>query len=226
MADWRLIIDPPGGPEANMASDEKIARQVQERAAPPTLRIYRWSRPAVSLGRRQKLETLPADIHEKSLPLVRRPTGGGAVLHSMDELTYAVAVLPSMIPAGVRLSAVPGRIHHFLRERLVLTGAVSADDLVLATSDSGGSYAVCFSAPVAGDLSFLGKKAAGSALRVWKEAVLIQGSVQGIPVKQEDLQGALMSAVEKIFGRAEGMGEIEWCRGGELNPDELTPTTP
>ncbi len=212
MADWRLIIDPPSDPEANMASDEKIARQVQERAAPPTLRVYRWIRPAVSLGRRQKSESLPSDIRQKSLPLVWRPTGGGAVLHSVDELTYAVAVPPAMIPAGVRLSAVPGRIHHFFRERLVLTGAVPADDLALAASDSGGPYAVCFASPVAGDLSFRGKKAAGSALRVWKEAVLIQGSIQGIPVSHEDLQDALVSAVERIFGQVEGMGGIEWCR--------------
>ncbi|MBI3318220.1 MAG: lipoate--protein ligase family protein, partial [Candidatus Omnitrophica bacterium] len=83
---WRLIIDPPGSPSDQMARDEGLAREVLHRSHPPTLRVYRWSAPAITMGRRQNLDDLPAELLRKNLPIFHRPTGGGAVLHRRDEL--------------------------------------------------------------------------------------------------------------------------------------------
>jgi lipoate-protein ligase A len=80
-----------------MAADEAILTSVAEGASRPTLRFYAWSPPCLSLGRNQPLAD--ADIEAcraGGVDVVRRPTGGKAILHT-DELTYSVA-LPQADP--------------------------------------------------------------------------------------------------------------------------------
>lgn len=90
---FRLLRDRPGGGPWNMAVDEALLGSVGQGQSPPTLRLYGFSPPTLSLGRFQKarqavrLEALAAD----GIGLVRRPTGGQAVLHDR-ELTYAVVL--------------------------------------------------------------------------------------------------------------------------------------
>ena len=192
-----LILDPRGEPEANMAADEELARRVREGTAPATLRIYGWNQPAVSLGRRQLLEDLPPSLGSDALPIVRRPTGGGAVLHRPDELTYALALprfpLPLRERVGVRgLNQLPGLIHQFLRDELVRRGLVPPEDLRIVSADSNGPATLCFSSPVCGDLLYRGKKVCGCALRVWRDGLLIQGTIQGLPVRESDLREILV----------------------------------
>lgn len=86
---WRLLRTGPGtGPE-NMALDEALASL----GGGPCLRLYGWTGPCLSLGRFQSL--LPAFDLEASrraaVSLVRRPTGGRAILHQPQEVTYSVA---------------------------------------------------------------------------------------------------------------------------------------
>jgi lipoate-protein ligase A len=90
-----------------MAVDEALLdRYAREegRDAPPTLRIYAWSPPAVSLGCKQPLPSSidRAWLRARSIDLVRRPTGGRAVLHE-GEWTYAVAgrIGSRSFPGGV-----------------------------------------------------------------------------------------------------------------------------
>lgn len=92
MRQWRLIYDKPTTGRYNMAIDEAIMAAVAERTAPPTLRLYAWEPACLSLGYSQK--TTDADqarIAAQGWDIVRRPTGGKAILH-MDELTYSVAL--------------------------------------------------------------------------------------------------------------------------------------
>lgn len=178
-----------------MAADEDLASRVRQSLAPPTLRIYRWSRPAISLGRRQPLEELPRELAQRRIPMVRRPTGGGAVIHQLDELTYALAASRSILPPRLSIKQLPLVLHQCLKNEFVRQGGVPSGDLQLASSDPAGPAVFCFSSPVCGDLLYRGRKVAGSALRVWREAFLIQGSVQGLPVAQEPLQNALLEAV-------------------------------
>ncbi|MGC8937085.1 MAG: lipoate--protein ligase family protein [Candidatus Methanomethylicaceae archaeon] len=81
-------------PFYNMALDEAIARSVGKGSSPPTLRLYGWSTRAVSLGYFQEvLEEVNVEFCRRAgIEIVRRITGGGAVLHTEGELTYSFAV--------------------------------------------------------------------------------------------------------------------------------------
>lgn len=74
-----------------MAVDEAIAVHAGRGEVPPTLRFYQWQPPCVSLGRHQPLADVDlARCAALGYDVVRRPTGGRAILHT-DELTYSVA---------------------------------------------------------------------------------------------------------------------------------------
>jgi lipoate-protein ligase A len=100
---WRLLLDPPADGATNMARDEALARHAA--AAPlPTLRLYAWRPACLSLGRFQRASEVRLDEAARvGVDVVRRPSGGRAILHA-HELTYAV-VAPDTLPllaGGVR----------------------------------------------------------------------------------------------------------------------------
>src|SRR6476620_9212884 len=87
---WRLLLSPPlGGPE-NMALDEALMGRAR-RTGESVLRVYAWSRPTLSLGRNQRAVGLYREqaLAERGVGVVRRPTGGRALLHHR-EITYSV----------------------------------------------------------------------------------------------------------------------------------------
>jgi len=88
----RVIDFAVGDPFHNMALDEAIARCVWSGRSPPTLRLYGWSPSAVSIGYFQEvLEEVDLDFcRSKGIEVVRRLTGGGAVIHTAGELTYSL----------------------------------------------------------------------------------------------------------------------------------------
>ena len=94
----RLDLAGASGAE-NMARDEELL-QAAVAGAPPTLRLYRWARPTLSLGHAQTAERDcdPAALRERGVPRVRRPSGGRALLHLPDELTYAFAARRQQLP--------------------------------------------------------------------------------------------------------------------------------
>ncbi|MFB6276784.1 MAG: lipoate--protein ligase family protein [Halothece sp.] len=156
-----------------MAIDAWLLHQRQQGKLPPTLRFYRWQPPAISLGYHQK--RFPQHWQQLAetgtLDLVRRPTGGRAVLHQGD-LTYAV-VLSGV--TGKRL-AVYESICQFLIagwERLGIS---------LSYGRQGRGYrevANCFQAATGADLvTSTGAKLIGSAQLRRGETVLQHGSMQ------------------------------------------------
>ncbi len=194
-----VVVDPPGDPVANMAADQSLLQMLRSGSASAILRIYQWNRPAVSIGRRQLAEDLPPSFLQAQPLLVRRPTGGGAVMHRLDELTYALAVSREASPRKIPLRDIVGALHRCLRQELIRRRDVSAEDLSIVERDFSGPATLCFSAPVRGDLMFQGRKVAGAALRVWREAILIQGSIQGLPVRQDQMREALRSAIQRTL---------------------------
>lgn len=88
-----------------MERDVALLDAAAEEGIPPTLRFYAWNPPAVSLGRFQsEAEIDRAYLARRGWDLVRRPTGGRAVLHHL-ELTYSLVLPPSIVAgAGVRTS--------------------------------------------------------------------------------------------------------------------------
>src|SRR5947209_20297687 len=87
----------------NMAIDEAILTHHLQGEVPPTLRVFKWSQTAISLGRFQSIEREIdlAACQQRAIDLVRRPTGGRAVYHR-DEFTYSIVIgIRECVPAGV-----------------------------------------------------------------------------------------------------------------------------
>ena len=94
---WRLLITPPAHGAWNMAVDEAILEEVSRGNSLPTLRLYAWEPPCLSIGYAQPISNVDlVRLRAYDWELVRRPTGGRAVLHT-DELTYSV-IAPSKEP--------------------------------------------------------------------------------------------------------------------------------
>ena len=87
---WRLLATPPLGGAENMAIDEVLLRRAAA-TGEAVLRVYAWAGPTLSLGRNQPArdEYEPAALREHGVSVVRRITGGRAVLHHR-EVTYSV----------------------------------------------------------------------------------------------------------------------------------------
>jgi lipoate-protein ligase A len=158
----------------NMAIDEATLTHHLQGDAPPTLRVFRWSQPSISLGRFQSIEReILSDIcQQQGVALVRRPTGGRAVYHR-DEFTYSIVIGKSYgVPAGV--VAAYAYLARGLLSALNLLGvrAELSDERV-----SKHPSAACFASSTQADLTSGGFKLVGSA-QVWKDdALLQQGSL-------------------------------------------------
>ena len=174
---WRLLIeDSPRSGAANMAIDEAIAEATAAGAVPPTLRFYRWNPPTVSLGRHQKLADVDeTQIAARGYDLVRRATGGRAILH-IDELTYSVSgpIEEPRMAGGV--------MDAYLRFSNALLSGLST--LGLKAEKAGGRTragrelsAACFETPSAYEITAGGRKLMGSAQSRRKGYVLQHGSL-------------------------------------------------
>ena len=87
---WRLINDGDLAGARNMARDVAILESVAATEAPPTLRLYGWDPPCLTLGRHQGVDAADLEFcRTEGIDVVRRPTGGRALLHHL-ELTYSV----------------------------------------------------------------------------------------------------------------------------------------
>lgn len=92
MRQYRLIYDPPMTGRFNMAVDEAVLNAVAAGDSPPTLRLYGWNPACLSLGYGQTWHDADlARLKAAGWDIVRRPTGGKAILHA-DELTYSLAL--------------------------------------------------------------------------------------------------------------------------------------
>lgn len=172
------VVSTPGCSAAyNMAVDEVLFDARGRDPEMMSLRIYTWRPPAVSIGYGQEAEKEidPVRCDRYGIELVRRITGGRAVLHD-QELTYSL-VAPESNPAlggrsGVMLRAVSealaGTLKHFgIRTELAMEGRCG----------SGGNSDVCFTATGRYEITVDGRKLAGSAQRRSRGYVLQHGSL-------------------------------------------------
>lgn len=136
----------------------------------PILRFYRWTQPTLSLGRNQPAS--PADAPVPGRALVRRPTGGMAVLHHR-ELTYAIA-LPAALLGGPRATYM--KVNEALVEGLRTLG-VPATVATRAPRARFGAVHPCFAEAAEGEVVVHGRKLVGSAQRYEKRAILQHGSI-------------------------------------------------
>ena len=179
-SEWQVLDTGPGTGAFNMRLDEAIARALQAGEGSPTLRLFRWDPWAISLGHNQN----PGDIDREAcdrdgIDIVRRPTGGRAILHS-EELTYSV-----VMEAGRRsILDVYNEISRALVRGLELFGVgvslqKSQPDFREAYRHA--SSIPCFTSSARYEIEWEGRKLVGSAQRRFGDGecdvVLQHGSI-------------------------------------------------
>jgi lipoate-protein ligase A len=153
---------------ANMAADELLLEEADRGVA--SLRFYTWTVPTLSLGYFQRFDA--AQALGSSIPIVRRSSGGAAILHH-HELTYALA-----LPAGKRWQTSESwtcRFHRLAGEVLARAGVASR--MVGCGEERKLGEVLCFFHQTAGDLLIEDSKVAGSAQRKRRGALLQHGSL-------------------------------------------------
>jgi lipoate-protein ligase A len=177
---WRFINTGADEAACNMALDEALLLMHEAGAAPPTLRVYGWCQPTLSLGyaqnARQEVDLVACQA--QGVAVVRRPTGGRAVLHD-QEVTYSV-VMPLSLPDGSHTIT-----EHYRCIGLALVAALQALGLparlarpqVRAAPTRALASPACFAALSRYELSVAGKKMVGSAQKRAQRALLQHGSI-------------------------------------------------
>ncbi len=169
----RVIIETePHSGEWNMAVDETLLESAIS-AGIATLRFYEWKVPTVSLGYFQKSADFIEDPILSRLPVVRRLSGGGAILHD-DELTLSVT-----LPASQKLFRQPHEFYDIIHQPIIqvlnqLGFPVRARGETLKRADE---PLLCFQRQDSHDITVLDHKILGSAQRRRRGAILQHGSL-------------------------------------------------
>jgi len=177
---WRLLIEPEGDGATNMAADEALLDAYlgpEGRDAAPTLRLYGWNPATLSLGKGQVAQGShdPAYLAAQGLGLVRRPTGGQAVLHERER-TYCVVGRLDRPPFDSGVLATYASISDALGYALESLGlATSAAPPRPTGIEPRGP--VCFNVTSSHELLHRGRKLIGSAQMRRRQAFLQHGSI-------------------------------------------------
>jgi lipoate-protein ligase A len=219
---WRLIIDGALPAERNMAVDDAMFRlcSAGRQGVYPTLRFYQWKNPTLSFGSSQKFDRAVDEAYCKKAgyDIVRRPTGGRAVLHHI-EATYSVVA-----PVGEEFGQSIQETYRLVSEG-ILQGLISIGIKAETEGKDGAersdslTYLPCFSSSTKYELAFEGKKIVGSAQRRSNNAFLQHGSIL-IDFNSEELlrsigagedaedPGNYMTSISRILGRDVGYREV------------------
>ena len=175
-ATWRLMVDGQADGATNMAVDEAILTGIQKGASPPTLRFYAWSPPCLSLGRNQPLGDVDQTACQTAgVDVVRRPTGGRAILHT-DELTYSVSLLQTDPRAAGGVMDSYRRLSEGLLAGLHRLG-VQAVQAMGQRQPAANLTAICFETPSDYEITAGGRKLLGSAQWRTRCGVLQHGTL-------------------------------------------------
>lgn len=176
MITWRLLHTSPSTGAWNMAVDESILEHIYRGASKPTLRLYSWNPPCLSLGHAQSFKDVDIErLRAHGWEVVRRVTGGRAILHT-DELTYSVTgSAEEPVLAG-------GVLESYNRLARALLYAVQSLSVPVEMKEHVGHASsmtnpVCFEVPSTYEITVDGKKLIGSAQARKKEGVLQHGSL-------------------------------------------------
>jgi len=221
---WRLLPRQALSASENMAIDEAVFRLNRREGLPPTLRFFGWQPPAVSLGYFQKTsrEIDVSACRREGIDIVRRPTGGKAVLHD-QELTYSlVAAVDHPLFTGDILGTYRV-ISACIAEALKRLGL--APKMVSEGRSAAGTplEAYCFAAPSKFELLVGGRKICGSAQVRSGGAFLQHGSLlididharaaAVMQVPEAGIAGSTTTLREQL-GRAIGADELAWALRG------------
>jgi lipoate-protein ligase A len=169
----RLILDAPASGAWNMAVDEWLLQRAPG-VGESSFRLYRWVESTLSLGYFQRYEDREQHLPSLGGPVVRRISGGGAILHD-HEWTYCL-VVPGSHPLSIGRQALYRAVHQSIVEALGDLGIAAS--LCAGTPSAGDPQPfLCFQRRVPGDVVIGDVKVAGSAQRRIRGAVLQHGSL-------------------------------------------------
>lgn len=172
--EWRLIESGYLDAYTNMAIDEAIFTVREKLGLPPTLRFYGWKPAAISIGYFQKIEDLSLQRYKRQrLTIVRRFTGGGAILHR-NEITYALACPTHEFPIFRDIIETQQLVHEAIILGLQNLG-INAE-LKRKEIKRPDPY-FCFVNPSKNDVVEDGRKIVGSAQRRRNKAFFQHGSI-------------------------------------------------
>ena len=193
---WRYLDSGPLTGAENMALDQALLEAHAEGLVPPTLRVYGWRPPAVSLGKFQRLAFTVdlAACRALGLDVVRRPTGGRAILHTPEEVTFSLVVsaarlgttgvmdsyrrLARGIAAALRLLGLDARLVE--RAPASLSGSAAPDSMLHPRPDP-----ACFAVKARCDLVVGNAKLVGSA-QVQRKGFILQQNSLPLRLRVED----------------------------------------
>ena len=170
MSAWLLLSSPAAGAAFNMALDEALLEALLSLSR-PVLRFYSWTERAGSFGYFQKHAEIARLTSMR--PLVRRPTGGGLVLHDAD-WTYSLAFPVSHGWYSLKAIESYRGVHLWIQAAFARLEVATE----LALHAGKGQAGQCFIGHEQFDLLWRGRKIAGAAQRRRRDGLLIQGSVQ------------------------------------------------
>ena len=176
MNEGRFFLDHSHSGFENMAIDETLVESLLNNLSAPTFRLYSWNPRCLSLGFHQPIsEVKTENLAEKKIDLVRRPTGGRAVLHA-NEITYSV-VIPLQNKTAAHWY---NKIHSAFSEvfhqmNIPVENSNSSDNFKAIYKNS--TSVPCFVSSAKSELLIDGKKIAGSAQRVFVSVLLQHGSI-------------------------------------------------
>jgi lipoate-protein ligase A len=188
-----------------MAIDEAIAGAVGEGRVPSTLRFYGWREPTVSLGYLQRSSGAVdrAVCGRLGVAIVRRPTGGRAVLHTR-ELTYSAAVPTDGPWGGLAVDESFSRMGQALVAGLRHLGVVATIGEGNADRSASPRTDVCFQMRRVPAILVSGRKLVGSAQRRWGKVLLQHGSLL------LEFDAAMHQAVFPAWPRTDPTGKVTW----------------
>ncbi|MFO7654538.1 MAG: biotin/lipoate A/B protein ligase family protein [Candidatus Krumholzibacteriia bacterium] len=194
-----------------MARDRALLER-QRRGDPPVLRLYRWSPPAVSIGYHQDQADFPLErARVLGWDVVRRPTGGRAILHA-EELTYAVVAGSPSPLFGSSLHSSYARINEALLAFLSDLGI--AGEISSGESRAEARGTVCFQSAGQYEVRVGGRKLVGSAQRRSERAFLQHGSILFGPAHADLVRCLAVTGSAAGSGGGSGGGSAAGSGGG------------
>ncbi len=221
---WRTLLTPPLPGAENMACDLALmdrARMTGEAA----LRVYSWKDPTLSFGRNQKTGGYDRDALERAgIAIVRRPTGGRAILHHR-EITYSVT---APAPPGESIAAAYDWINGLLLRALRALGVHAAIATRTGRAPAPDSNP-CFAEPTAGEITLRGRKLVGSAQYREAGAMLQHGSIlisddqSGLAALAGGGAAPAPATLEQALGRAPRPAELHDAMLAAMREDGIEP---
>ncbi len=176
---WRIIDTGAMDPFSNMALDETLLKSYEENPSRPTFRIYGWSKPGLSFGYSQDpSDELDLDICKaRSVPVVRRITGGGIILHG-NEITYSLVCSKEDLGIRSQVEASYKVISSFLISFYAALGIDARFACDIPSEEKLGiPSTICFAAKEKYDIIVYDKKIGGSAQKRSRDTIFQHGSI-------------------------------------------------